>query len=74
MDAETILIVDDNKEIVTILRDVLKSQGYRVLHAYNGRQGLRMALEKQPDLILLDWNLPELSGFQVLHALRERGN
>ena len=74
MDAETILIVDDNKEIVTILRDVLKSQGYRVLHAYNGRQGLRMALEKRPDLILLDWNLPELSGFQVLHALRERGN
>jgi len=74
MDAETILIVDDNKEIVTILRDVLKSQGYQVLHAYNGRQGLRMALEKHPDLILLDWNLPELSGFQVLHALRERGN
>jgi two-component system NtrC family sensor kinase len=74
MAQETILIVDDNKEIVSAMSDVLKSKGYSILSAYNGRQGLRLALEKKPDLILLDWNLPQLSGFQVLQALRERGN
>ncbi|MFN2291678.1 MAG: response regulator [Anaerolineae bacterium] len=74
MERETILVVDDNKEIVSALSDVLQSRGYKVLYAYNGRQGLRMALEEKPDLILLDWNLPQLSGFQVLRALRERGN
>lgn len=74
MAQETILVVDDNKEIVSAMSDVLRSRGYAVLSAYNGRQGLRLALEKKPDLILLDWNLPQLSGFQVLQALRERGN
>ncbi len=74
MAQETILIVDDNKEIVSTMSDVLRSRGYAVLSAYNGRQGLRLALEKKPDLILLDWNLPQLSGFQVLQALRERGS
>lgn len=74
MPQETILIVDDNKEIVSALTDVLKAQGYSIISAYNGRHGLHLALEAQPDLILLDWNLPELSGYQVLKRLRERGN
>jgi two-component system NtrC family sensor kinase len=74
MGRETILVVDDNREIVSALTDVLQSRGFGVLCAYDGRQGLRLALEKKPDLILLDWNLPQLSGFQVLQALRERGN
>jgi len=71
---ETILIVDDNKEIVSALSDVLRTRGYVILYAYDGRQGVRLALEKKPDLILLDWNLPQLSGLQVLQILRERGN
>jgi two-component system NtrC family sensor kinase len=74
MSKETILIVDDNKEIVSALSDVLESKGYAVLSAHNGRHGLRLALEQKPDLILLDWNLPQLSGYQVLQALRDRGN
>jgi DNA-binding response OmpR family regulator len=74
MSQETILIMDDNKEMVSALSDVLKSRGYLVLSAHDGRHGLRLALERKPDLILLDWNLPQLSGFQVLHALRDRGN
>jgi response regulator RpfG family c-di-GMP phosphodiesterase len=61
MEQETILVVDDNKEIVSALTDVLKSKGYGILAAYNGRTGLHLALEKRPDLILLDWNLPQLS-------------
>jgi two-component system NtrC family sensor kinase len=74
MERETILVVDDNKEIVSALTDVLESKGYSVLSAYNGRTGLHLALEKRADLILLDWNLPQLSGYQVLQALRERGD
>jgi two-component system NtrC family sensor kinase len=74
MEQETILVVDDNKEIVSALTDVLKSKGYGILFAYNGRTGLHLALERRPDLILLDWNLPQLSGYQVLQALRERGD
>jgi CheY-like chemotaxis protein/GTP-sensing pleiotropic transcriptional regulator CodY len=74
MDKETILIVDDNREIVSVLTDVLRSKDYNVLAAYDGRQGLLLALEKNPDLIMLDWNLPRLAGHQVLEALREKGS
>ena len=74
MAGETILIVDDNREIVAALTDILISKGYGVLSAHNGRQGLWLALEREPDLILLDWNLPQLSGYQVLQSLRERGS
>jgi len=70
---ETILIVDDNREIVAALSDVLKSKGYVILAAYDGAKGLETALAQSPDLILLDWNLPELSGMQVLQALRDQG-
>jgi len=74
MEQETVLIVDDNKEIVSALSDILQTNKYAILCAYDGRQGLQLALEKQPDLILLDWNLPQLSGLQVLQALRDRGH
>jgi two-component system NtrC family sensor kinase len=71
---ETILVIDDNRQIVAALTDVLQAKGYNILSAFDGRQGLRLALEREPDLILLDWNLPQLSGYQVLQALRERGS
>jgi two-component system NtrC family sensor kinase len=74
MAQETILVVDDNKEIVSALSDVLKTKGYSILAAYNGRQALAQAQKGRPDLILLDWNLPELSGYQVLQTLRRKGN
>jgi len=74
MTSETVLIIDDSKEIVAALTDILVSRGYKVISANNGRQGLWLAEEKEPDLILLDWNLPILSGYQVLEALRERGD
>jgi two-component system NtrC family sensor kinase len=73
MGKETILIVDDNKEIASALSDILQTRGYSILCAHDGRHGLQMALEKRPHLVLLDWNLPQLSGYQVLQALRERG-
>ena len=69
-----ILVVDDEKNIVDILRFNLEREGYEVLSAYDGREGLRLARESTPDLILLDVMLPYLDGFEVCRALREEGN
>jgi two-component system NtrC family sensor kinase len=74
MNSETILIIDDNREVVSALADVLESGGYTTMAAHTGRQGLDLSLEQEPDLILLDWNLPELSGYQVLQELRDHGS
>ena len=70
----TILIVDDEKAIVDILRFNLEKEGYATLSAYDGREGLRLAREKSPDLILLDVMLPEMDGFEVCRTLRGEGS
>ena len=72
--AKKILIVDDEKSIVDILEFNLKKEGYDTLKAYDGREGLRMAREENPDLLLLDIMLPYMDGFQVCKALRDEGN
>lgn len=74
MAGERVLVVDDSVEIQDIIRDlILKPAGYRVLQAMDGLEGLRLALQDQPDLILLDVQLPGMSGLQILQALGERG-
>ena len=69
-----ILIVDDEKNIVDILRFNLEREGYEVLGAYDGKEGLRLARESAPDLILLDVMLPYMDGFEVCRSLRGEGN
>lgn len=71
---KTILIVDDEAPIVDILRINLKKNGYKVLEAYDGEAAVRIALEEDPDLILLDVMLPKMDGFTVCRKLRERIN
>ncbi len=71
---KTVLIVEDEKNIVDILRFNLQREGYETLEAYDGEAGLRMALEKNPDIILLDVMLPKMIGFDVCRRLRESGN
>lgn len=66
-----ILIVDDEKSIVDILKFNLKRDGYTVLEAYDGQEGYDMALSQKPDLILLDVMLPKMDGFEVCKKLRE---
>src|SRR5688572_6316547 len=71
MSGELVLIVDDAKQSVDFITNyVLKPHNYRFLVAYNGEEGLRLALKENPDLILLDMSLPRMSGIQVLDALR----
>lgn len=67
-----ILIVDDEPEMVRGLADNLRFEGYQTLAAGNGKDGLALALQESPDLILLDVMMPELSGWDVLRALRKK--
>lgn len=70
--SQTILVVDDDPDIVTIMTDVLTLAGYRVKAANSGSDGLRLALEGRPDLILLDVILTDMSGTEFAAAYRER--
>ena len=69
-----VLIVDDEKAIVDILEFNLQRDGYETLKAYDGPEGLRMAREENPDLLLLDIMLPGMDGFEVCRTLRGEGN
>ncbi len=72
MNEETILVVDDNREIVYSISELLKYEGYAVVKAYDGMEALDM-LERNPvDLILLDVMMPRLNGLSALMKLRER--
>jgi CheY-like chemotaxis protein len=71
---QTILIVEDEAVMRTVLADKFKSEGYEVLEAGNGAEGLKTALALSPDLILLDNRMPEMSGYQMLHKLRDSGS
>ena len=68
----TILLVDDDHEIVESMRTVLESKGYRILVARDGNSGLMVAERENPDLIILDMMMPKKSGFLVLEKLKSR--
>ena len=70
---QRILLVEDEKSILDPLADFLKLQGYEVLCAVDGVDGLEMALHRQPDLVLLDLMLPGMDGFDVCRAVRAQG-
>jgi two-component system response regulator VicR len=69
--SKKILIVDDEKNIVDILKFNLKKEGFETIEAYDGEQGLEMALNQKPDLILLDIMLPKMDGFTVCRKIRQ---
>ena len=71
---KTVLIVEDEKNIVDILRFNLQREGYRTLEAYDGKDGLDKAVSENPDLILLDVMLPQMNRFDVCRALRAQGS
>ncbi|MCA9932754.1 MAG: response regulator [Anaerolineales bacterium] len=70
---ERVLIIDDSQEIREFLSEyILKPKGFEVLMATNGLMGLEMAIAKEPDLIIIDQQMPRLTGLEVLQKLRER--
>ncbi|MBQ3072351.1 MAG: response regulator transcription factor [Oscillospiraceae bacterium] len=68
-----VLIVEDEQAIVDILKFNLQNEGYETLEALDGEEGLRLAREADPDLILLDVMLPKMNGFEVCGAIRADG-
>ncbi len=67
-----ILVIEDEAPIVEILKFNLTKSGYRVLAAFDGEEGYRLALSEKPDLILLDVMLPKMDGFEVCKKVREK--
>ncbi len=69
-----VLLVDDDAEVIEAMRYALEANGFQVLVARDGNQGLAMAEKNSPDLLVLDMMMPKRSGFLVLEQLRRDGN
>src|SRR5450759_771237 len=72
--SKKILVVDDEKKLVTILKGYLEQAGYAVVTAYDGQQALTVFRHESPALVLLDLNLPQIDGLDVCRALRKESN
>ncbi|HJU74852.1 MAG TPA: response regulator transcription factor [Gemmatimonadaceae bacterium] len=72
VEAKTILLIEDRREVLDVLGRTLTSNGFSVLTAMDGDEGLRIALDRRPDLIILDIGLPKLDGINVARELRSR--
>ena len=66
----TILIVEDNEKNMKLVRDILRHHGHATLEAVNGEDGVRLATEQRPDLVLMDIQLPDIDGIIALGRIR----
>ena len=66
----TVLIVEDNEKNMKLARDVLQAKGYATLEAATGEEGVRLAKEKVPDLVLMDIQLPGINGIEAFKQIR----
>ncbi|MGH2972418.1 MAG: response regulator transcription factor, partial [Gaiellaceae bacterium] len=73
MNGQRILVVDDEPSIVDAVATALRYEGFEVDEATAGREALRAVAEREPDLVVLDWMLPDLEGIEVGRRMRERG-
>jgi len=71
---KTVLIVEDNELNMKLFHDLLEAQGYAILQTKDGMEALKIARENHPDLILMDIQLPEVSGLEVTKWLKEDDN
>ena len=65
-----ILIVDDEKDIVETLSFMLEAKGFEIISAYDGEEGLKLAKEESPDLIILDVMMPKINGYKICRLLK----
>src|SRR5438132_1072696 len=71
MPTRTVLVVDDDHEIVHAIRAMLESKGYRVMMASDGNAGINIAEREKPDMVIVDMMMPKKSGFLVLERLKK---
>lgn len=74
MATKTILVVDDEKRLVSLVESYLTQEGYRVVTAYNGKEALTVAQKEKPDLIVLDVMMPEMDGYEFMRKHRAEQN
>ena len=67
---KTILIVEDNEKNMKLARDILRAKGYATLEAVNGLDGVQLALQHKPDLVLMDIQLPDINGIEAFERIR----
>ncbi len=67
---KTVMVVDDNPDIVTIVKTILEGKGYGVQSAYSGQEVFNLLSEQKPDLIVLDIMMPQMDGLEVLTRLK----
>jgi PAS domain S-box-containing protein len=67
----TVLVIDDDRAATDLVQVILENEGYRVLKAFQGKDGVELAAREHPDLIILDLIMPEVSGFHVAHQLKQ---
>lgn len=72
--SKTIMVVDDEKRLVSLVESYLTQEGYRVVTAYNGKDALNVARREKPDLIILDVMMPEMDGYEFMRAHRANSN
>ena len=68
--ATRILVIDDNQSLVDMVSTFLRGEGYRVLGALSGDEGLKLAILSRPELVLLDIGLPEINGLELLTRIQ----
>ena len=74
MATKTILVVDDEKRLVSLVESYLAQEGYRVVTAYNGKEALSVAQKEKPDLVVLDVMMPEMDGYEFMRRHRAENN
>ena len=71
---KTILVIDDSEDIQIIMNIALSNAGYFVISSYFGEEGIAKAEANKPDLIILDWHLPDITGLEVCRILKQNVN
>jgi two-component system cell cycle response regulator DivK len=66
----TVLIIEDNEKNMKLARDVLQAKGYQTLEAITGEEGVKLAKERKPDLVLMDIQLPGINGIEAFRQIR----